>query len=73
MRSKTKSASDGHIGASLSTKKVAEALSVQDQTPRASLCRHGHWMGMVPVKLPNGRLLWSAAEVARLLAGEVLK
>ena len=73
MRSKTKSAPGDCLGASLSTKKVAEALNVEDQTPRASLCRHGHWMGMVPVKLPNGRLLWSAAEVARLLAGEALK
>jgi hypothetical protein len=56
--------------AKLSTEEVAAALCVAPQTPRASLHRLGHWMGMRPVKLPNGRLLWDAAEVERLASGE---
>ncbi|MBL0354374.1 MAG: DNA-binding protein [Dechloromonas sp.] len=44
---------------------------MEPQTLRASLCRNGHYMGLRPVKLPNGRLLWDAAEVERLTAGEV--
>lgn len=58
-------------GAKLSTEEAAARLRVASQTPRASLCRMGHWLGMVPVKLPNGRLLWDAAEVERLASGEV--
>lgn len=58
-------------GAKLSTVEAAAKLRAAPQTPRASLCRIGHWMGMRPVKLPNGRLLWDAAEVERLASGEV--
>lgn len=69
---KTTTAPSVRLGAKISTAKVAAAFSAEEQTPRASLCRFGHWMGMRPVKLPNGRLLWDADEVERLLAGEVL-
>ena len=58
-------------GAKLSTEEAAAKLRAASQTPRASLCRLGHWMGMRPVKLPNGRLLWDAAEVERLASGGV--
>lgn len=57
-------------GAKVTTEEAAATLRVASQTPRASLCRLGHWMGMRPVKLPNGRLLWDAAEVERLASGE---
>lgn len=60
-------------GAKLSTEEAAARLRAAPQTPRASLCRRGHWLGMIPVKLPNGRLLWSGDEVERLAAGEVPK
>lgn len=71
MRSKCKNVQADSRAANLSTQELASALNVEEQTPRASLCRHGHWMGLVPVKLPNGRLLWSAAGVERLLSGSV--
>lgn len=58
-------------GAKLSTEEAAAKLRAASQTPRAALCRNGHWMGMRPVKLPNGRLLWDAAEVERLASGGV--
>lgn len=58
-------------GAKLSTEELAAHFRVAEQTPRASLCRLGHWMGLRPVKLPNGRLLWDAAEVERLASGGV--
>lgn len=57
--------------AKLSTEEAAAKLCAAPQTPRASLCRLGHWLGMRPVKLPNGRLLWDAAEVERLANGGV--
>ena len=60
-------------GVKYSTEEAAARLRAASQTPRASLCRLGHWLGMVPVKLPNGRLLWSAEEVERLAAGAVAK
>lgn len=60
-------------GAKITTEELAASMRIVSQTARASLCRHGHYLGMRPVKLPNGKLLWDAAEVQRLLAGEVLK
>lgn len=57
----------------LSTEAAAPRLAVKPQTMRAGFCRHGHYMSMVPVKLPNGRLLWDAAAVDALIAGEAGK
>ena len=55
--------------AKITTEELAACLGVEPQTPRASLCRNGHYMGMRPIKLPNGRLLWDAAELAALMNG----
>jgi len=33
--------------------------------------RHGHYCGIIPIKFPNGRLMWPEDEVNRLLAGEM--
>ncbi len=57
--------------AKISTCEFAEWLRVKAQTIRAGLCRDGHYMGLRPVKTPNGRLLWDAAAVERLTSGEV--
>jgi len=56
--------------AKITTVEGAERMRNRPQTWRASFCRHGHYLGMIPIKLPNGRLLWDAAEVERLTAGE---
>ena len=71
MQANSPTAPSARIGAKFTTEEAAATLRVAPQTPRASLCRLGHWMGMRPVKLPNGRLLWDAAEVQRLASGEV--
>ena len=59
--------------ARLTTEELAGLFKAKSQTPRASYCRHGHWMMLIPVKLPNGRLLWDAREVDRLLAGQTVQ
>jgi len=69
--SKTAALVTAFSGTKLSTEEAAARLRMAPQTPRASLHRLGHWLGMRPVKLPNGRLLWDAAEVERLASGEV--
>lgn len=56
-----------------STEEVAHRLAVKPLTMRATHCREGHYLGMVPVKLPNGRLLWDEAEVDALVAGRSVK
>lgn len=63
---------DGLHSVKHTTEEAANQMRVVPQTLRAALCRHGHYLGMRPVKLPNGKLLWDASEVQRLLAGEVL-
>jgi len=53
--------------AKMTTEELAAALRIVPQTARAALCRNGHYLGLRPVKLPNGKLLWDAAEVDRLI------
>lgn len=57
--------------AKITTEEMAGLLRIFPQTARAGLCRNGHYLGMRPVKLPNGKLLWDAAAVERLTSGEV--
>ena len=53
----------------LNTTETAHLLGVRPETIRRGLCVQGHYLGLRPVKLPNGRLLWPASEVAALLDG----
>lgn len=55
------------------TEALAHRLGLQPQTLRAALARKGHYYGVRPAKLPNGRLLWPANAFDRLTAGEVAK
>jgi hypothetical protein len=57
----------------LSTEALAVLLLVREQTIRAGYCRDGHYLGLVPIKLPNRRLLWDADEVDALIAGRPVK
>jgi len=40
------------------TETLARRLGLRPQTLRAAICRSGHYYGLRPTKLPNGRLLW---------------
>lgn len=53
-----------------STEELAILSRLRPNTIRSSLCRLGHWLGLRPIRLSNGRLLWDAAEVARVLRGK---
>ena len=65
MQAKTQTAPTARTGAKVTTEEAAATLRVASQTPRASLCRLGHWMGMRPVKLPNGRI-WTPSRMQAL-------
>ncbi|APR05832.1 hypothetical protein [Thauera chlorobenzoica] len=58
------------VGGYLSTQEVADALRIRRQTVAKALCLNGHYLGMKPVKLPNGRLLWAAADLERLTGAD---
>jgi len=60
------------MGKKFSTEQLAELLKVKAGTIRRGLCVNGHYMLMRPVKLPNGRLIWPAEPVEKLLSGEAL-
>ncbi|WP_374683100.1 hypothetical protein [Accumulibacter sp.] len=66
-------ASSNRLTTKLSTEELADRLRNRPQTARAAYCRAGHYLGMVPTKLPSGRLLWDAGEVEALLAGEAVQ
>lgn len=42
----------------LSTKQFSKRYLVEPATVRRSFCVNGHYMGIVPIKLPNRRLAW---------------
>lgn len=51
----------------ITTKQFAHAVGVQGATVRRSLCINGHYLGIRPVKLPNGRLAWPENALAQLI------
>jgi len=51
----------------LPTKGAAQAFGVEGQTLRRAFCVNGHYLGIKPVKLPNGRLLWPTDGIGRIL------
>jgi len=53
----------------LTTEALADGLGIKPQTLRAAICRHQHYYGIRPAKLPNGRLLWPADAIERLMTG----
>ncbi len=57
----------------LSTEEAAALLKIKPQTLRAALCRDGHYLNARPTKSANRFLLWNAADIERLAAGEVLQ
>lgn len=61
------------VARNYSTEKVANLLLVKEQTIRAGYCRDGHYQNLIPVKTPNRRLLWPAAEVDALVVGRPAK
>jgi hypothetical protein len=40
------------------TSTMAELLDVKPDTLRRALCINGHYLGLTPIKMTNGRLLW---------------
>jgi hypothetical protein len=54
----------------LSTEEAAALLKVKPQTLRAALCRDGAYLGARPFKSANRFLLWNAADIERLAAGQ---
>ncbi|KXU91083.1 DNA-binding protein [Paraburkholderia monticola] len=50
----------------LTTEKLAALLGLKKQSLRKRFCQTGSYFGVVPTKLPNGRLLWPGDSIARL-------
>jgi hypothetical protein len=62
IRSKTESQLRPVLGQTprnLTTEKLAELVGVKPESVRRGYCVNGHYLGLVPVKLLNGRLLWT--------------
>ena len=48
---------------------LSERLGLKPGTLLSALCRKGSYFGLVPTKLPNGRLLWPENSV-EILTGQ---
>ena len=44
--------------ARMTTEELAKLMGIKADSVRHSLCTRGHYAGLVPLRLPNGRLLW---------------
>lgn len=56
---------------SYNTRRAAAALGgILPSSLATALYRNGHYCGVVPTRLPNGRLLWPADKIDALAAGE---
>ena len=53
----------------LSNSQLAALCKVEPSSIHAALSRHSNFLGLRPVKLPNGRLLWPEDAVAKMLVG----
>ncbi|SIQ11329.1 hypothetical protein SAMN05421829_102335 [Aromatoleum tolulyticum] len=53
----------------ITTVTLAKAVDVKPASIRTALWRHGHYCGLRPIRLENGRLRWPADAVERLTAG----
>ncbi len=52
------------------TRRAAAALGgILPASISTALYRNGHYCGVVPARLPNGRLLWPADEIDALASG----
>ena len=51
----------------LPTREAAQVFGVRGQTLRRAYCVDGSYMGIVPVKLPNSRLLWPTNKIRQIL------
>jgi hypothetical protein len=51
-----------------STEEFSKRFQVKPDTVRRGLCTRGHYLGVKPVKLPTGRLLWPDVSVEEILA-----
>ncbi len=52
----------------LTTPELANRVGITPESLRVHLCRRGSYFGLVPDRLPNGRLLWPADSLERLKA-----
>lgn len=53
----------------LTTDEFAAGLGLAAQSIRKRLCQTGSYFGIVPLKLPNGRLMWPANALEALMDG----
>lgn len=54
----------------IQTATLAQRIGYRSASIRTAVWRNGHFQGIKPFKLPNGRLLWPADAVERLISGE---
>jgi hypothetical protein len=57
----------------ITTDQLANLLHLKPQSLRAALSREGHYFGLRPRKLPNGRLIWPDDAVQRLVSPRVVE
>lgn len=53
----------------MTTNELAKALGLSPESLRQAHSKAGNYYGLVPLKLPNGRLAWPDDSIAQLKTG----
>ena len=54
----------------INTRQLASILGdIKPATIHKNLCLKGNYLGLVPIRLSNGRLLWRKGDIAKSITG----
>jgi len=51
----------------INTEEAAKMFGVKGHSLRAQYCTTGSYFGLIPRKMPNGRLLWARRDIEEML------
>ncbi len=51
----------------VTTTALADAIGIKPESIRSHISRKGEYYGVVPQKLPNGRLIWPEDSLERIM------
>lgn len=52
------------------TAQFGQTINTKPESIRRGFCTKGHYLGLKPIKLDNGRLLWPVDGIKRILSGD---
>ena len=51
----------------VTTEKMGELIGIKATSIRAAYCQNGSYFGIIPTKMPNGRLMWDLEKIENFI------